>query len=353
MPTPANALLAPRPPLTFPRRRTLLLALLASLLLHLALTQWPLDLSRDDEAQAPLAVAITELPPPPAPVAAPAATAKPRRAPVVATRQVPSATVVAEPDLRQPEQPQLNPSPELPESAGLPVADVPAPSTEPALPAKALPPRVDLAYRAFLGSNGFLIGEAIYRLDHSARDYTISTVAEARGLAALFFHGQGRATSSGTITANGLQPDNFTIARTGTSNDRSESARFDWDAGTVLLKDDKLEAVELPTFDPLIVLWQFYFAPPAQDAMEFAIATTRKIYHYAFRRAGSETVELPWGNVEAQVWKRESGDGALDAEVWLAPSLHFVAVKVRLSNNRATVELLLNGIRVDDTVAQR
>lgn len=349
MSTPPRASRSPTPET---RRRTLLLALLASLLLHLAVTQWRLDLSRDDDAQAPLAVAITELPPPPEPAAPPAAKPKPRRAPVVAT--VPSARVTPQHNLSQPAQPELNPSPDLPDSAALPVADVPAASTtEPSLPVKALPPRVDLAYRAFLGSNGFLIGEAVYRLDHGARDYKISTVAEARGLAALFFHGQGRATSTGTITTNGLQPDSFTIARTGTSNDRSESARFDWDAGTVLLKDDRLEAVELPTFDPLIVLWQFYFAPPAQDAMQFSIATTRKIYHYAFRRTGSETVELPWGNVEAQVWKRESGDGALDAQVWLAPSLHFVAVKVRLSNNRATVELLLDGIRVDDTVAQR
>jgi len=245
--------------------------------------------------------------------------------------------------------------------AAAPPADepaVPAPdvATAPppeAIPPKALPPRVDLAYRAFLGTQGFLIGQAVYRLDHHGRDYTISTVAEARGLASLFFHGQGRATSIGTITASGLQPSSFSIARTGTSNDRSESAMFDWDALTVLLKDNKSEPLELPTFDPLVVLWQFYFAPPDQDAMQFNIATTRKIYHYGFRRDGVEMIELPFGEVEAEVWRRETGDGALDARVWLAPSLRYVAVKVRLSNSRATVELLLDSIRVDETVAQQ
>ena len=78
-----------------------------------------------------------------------------------------------------------------------------------------MPPRVDLAYNAFLGTRGFLIGQAVYRLDHAGNDYTISTVAEARGLASLFFPGQGRATSVGTITPTGLQPTSFTIARTG------------------------------------------------------------------------------------------------------------------------------------------
>ncbi len=81
----------------------------------------------------------------------------------------------------------------------------------------------------------------------------------------------------------------------------------------MLLKDNKSESLELPTFDPLVVLWQFYFAPPDTDSMQFNIATTRKIYHYSFRRDGVETIELPFGDVEAEIWRRETGDGALDA----------------------------------------
>ena len=48
-----------------------------------------------------------------------------------------------------------------------------------------------------------------------------------------------------------------------------------------------------------------------------------------------------------------AADGQLDARVWMAPSLHFVAAKVRLWNTRATVEFLLDSIRVDQTVAQQ
>jgi hypothetical protein len=343
-----------------PPRRALALALALSLLVHLALTQWPLHPAAEDESMAPLAVAITELPPPPTPTAAPVVKPKPkpRRPPPVATAQVPSASVVPEavPE-PAPEPPAAEPPPAQPTEAPAtaqpeaPVAETPP--LQPVLPVKQLPPRVDLAYRAFLGTGGFLIGDAVYRLDHSGTDYRISTVAEARGLAALFFHGQGRATSTGTITPTGLQPTTFTLARTGTSNDRLESAIFDWGSGTVLLKDDKLADLDFPTFDPLVVLWQFYFAPPEQDEMQFSIATTRKVYHYGFRRDGTETVELPFGSVQAEVWRRQSGDGSLDVQVWMAPSLHYVAVKVRLSNTRATVELLLDSIRVDETVAQQ
>ena len=334
-------------------RRVLVVALVVSLLVHLALTQWPVRSSEDTEASPPLAVAITELPPPPAPTAQPVAPKpRPKRAAPVPTAAVPSATVMPEP---APEPvAAAEPEPAPPEPASTPLDEpVAVPATGPALPAKQLPPRVDLAYSAFLGTHGFLIGQAVYRLDHSGNYYTISTVAEARGLASLFFHGQGRATSVGTITPTGLQPTTFSIARTGTSNDRREIATFDWETGMVLLNEDKSAALELPTFDPLVVLWQFYFAPPETDEMQFNIATTRKVYHYGFRRDGAETVALPFGDVETQIWRRQSGDGAIDAQVWLAPSLHFVAVKVRLSNARATVELLLDSIRVDETVAQR
>ena len=57
--------------------------------------------------------------------------------------------------------------------------------------------------------------------------------------------------------------------------------------------------------------------------------------------------------VAPQVWERIGGDGNLTARVWLAPSLHHVMVKMRLSNGRITGEALLDSIRVDETVAQR
>ncbi|HKE40921.1 MAG TPA: DUF3108 domain-containing protein [Casimicrobiaceae bacterium] len=330
------------------RRGALALAVLASLAVHLAITQWPLTLGEDVEMPVPLTATITELPPPPAPAPAKPA-AKPKRS-------APTSTSVA---IAGPAKPLLQSQTavaEMEQAESLALAapfDEPVPAPAETTPPKQLPPRVDLAYRAFLGTQGFLIGEAVYRLDHTATEYKISTVAEARGLAALFFHGQGRATSQGAITGKGLQPNSFSIARVGTGNDRRESASFDWETGMVQLNDDKSAPLELPTYDPLIVLWQFYFAPPEQDVMQFNIATTRKVYHYVFVRDGTETITLPFGDVEAQVWRRESGDGQLDARVWMAPSLHFVAVKVRLWNTRATVEFLLDSIRVDEPVAQQ
>jgi len=333
-------------------RGILMLAFAASLLLHLAITQWDIRFSDSTDALPPLTATITELPPPPAPAPAARPTPKPKPKRNVRVAAADAAPVVAQAEAAV-EQATAVPQDAAPEPplAAAPLDEPVAAATElPALP-KQLPPRIDLTYRGFLGTRGFFIGDAVYKLEHSANQYKISTVGEARGLAALFFRGQGKATSEGAITASGLQPNTYSIERT--QNYRRESATFDWESGMVILNDDKALPLELPTFDPLAVIWQFYFAPPGQEDAAFNIATTRKIYHYIFHRVGNETVTLPFGDVDAQIWKRQAGDGGLEVQIWLAPSLHYVAVKVRLSNDRATVEALLDSIHVDETIAQQ
>jgi len=330
-------------------RNVLMLAFAASLLLHLAITQWDVRFSDPVEDLPPLTATLTELPPPPAPVPVPRPKPIPKRTVRVAT--VPAPAVVDQPE---PVVEQAAPEPQTvaePPLAAAPLDEPVAAAQEIQPLPKQLPPRIDLTYRAFLGTRGFFVGDAVYRLEHSANQYKISTVGQARGLAALLFHGQGKATSEGAITASGLQPNSYSIERT--NDNRRESATFDWETGMVLLTDDKSLPLELPTFDPLAVLWQFYFAPPGKDDAEFNIATTRKIYHYIFHRIGNETVTLPFGNIETQVWQRQAGDGGLEAQIWLAPSLHNVAVKIRVSNDRATVEALLDSIHVDETIAQQ
>ena len=330
--------------------RVLAVAALASLAVHIALLQSPFRLPDRVAEDPPLLATITELPPPPAPVEKRTA-AKPTRRHVV--RAVPPVPVespdpevlaAAAPATESAAPPAAEPEPVVP-----PPLEEPIPAAPSLAPPRELPPRIDLAYRAFLGTRGFLIGDAVYRLEHSGSQYRISTVGEARGLAALLFPGEARARSEGAITADGLQPSSYSVERT--SSNRREAASFDWESGMVQLNDDKSAPLELPTFDPLVVLWQFYFAPPAQDETEFNVATTRKIYHLTFRRVGGEKITLPFGDVDTEIWKKVGGDGAIEAQVWLAPSLRYVAVKLRLSNARATVEGLLDSIRVDDNVA--
>lgn len=331
--------------------RVLAAAAVLSIVAHLIVASLPGPALAGPEPVTMLSATITEMPPPPLP--------PPKAAPVKPKPKRVARPVIAAPS-PEPLAPiataEIGPEPSF-EAAALPEAAQPAEhsaaaaSEPPAPPAHPIPPRLELVYRGFLGTQGFFVGDAVYRLEHEGGRYSITTVAQARGLAALFLRGEGHLSSTGTITAGGLQPDIYTAERT--SDGRHEAAMFDWGTGKVFLNDQKTAPLIPPTFDPLAVLWQFYFVPPGEDETDFNVATTRRVYHAHFRRVGTETVTLPFAEIEAEVWERDKGDGNLTARVWLAPSLHHVMVKMRLSNGRITGEALLDSIRVDDTVAQR
>jgi hypothetical protein len=279
---------------------------------------------------------------------------KPRRAtappaPVATPEAVATTEAQAPPIEPTPEAIATGPQPATEEVIAAEPAT--APST-PELPPKTLPRRVDLVYKAFLGTHGFVIGEATYRFEHAANEYRIVTVGEAKGIAALFIRGQGRVESRGLITAEGLQPQEFSIERG--SKERRETAVFDWEAGILTLHDRRTEPLDLPTFDPLALMWQAYFSPPVDDTQTLSVATTRRLGRYSITREGTELIQWPQGEIATERWHRRSEDGKTDGYIWIAPSLHYIPVKMRVTaTNRGTLEALLDSIRVDEATPEQ
>ena len=342
-------------------RPALLVALGLSLLLHLAWSLWPAD-DIDTPESTVLEATITEMPPPPVPNAQPVPPApqKPtkRTRTIARTPTAPPATIAA-PDASAPvidegtrDVAKGAASPGTAETvakAAEPASEI-APASEPAPPAVVLPPRVDLAYKVFLGTQGFMIGEATYRFEHADDRYRISTVGQARGLAAMIVRGTGKVESHGRITQHGLRPYEFAIERG--STDRREVAYFDWDAGNVVLNDGARAQLTAPAFDPLTILWQPYFSPPGKSDLTFSIATTRKVARYTLKLQGEETIDWPRGRIATERWHRISEDGNTEGWFWLAPSLHYIPVKMRVTRtSRGTLEVLLDSIRVDNPEA--
>jgi len=337
-------------------RPIFVVAFAASIALHFALSLWPVDFTPVPEAP-PLVATITELPPPPQPVAAAAKPAPKPRRPSPIARPAPAPTPEPAPVAASDPPSLIDPTPDAiasgPELPAVPVdvatASPAAPAPEPS--AETLPPRVDLVYKGYLGTRGFVLGDATYRFEHSGNQYKISTVGELRGLAALLFPGQGRLESHGAITAAGLLPYEFAVERG--SRDRREVALFDWEAGIVTLHEQKTAALELPTFDWLAIMWQYYFSPPTGREVSFAVATTRRVARYTITREDDEKIEWGQGEIDTVRWHRRSEDGKSDGYVWLAPSLHFIPVKMRYIGPRGTFEALLDSIRVDEKIAQQ
>ncbi|MFO1307131.1 MAG: DUF3108 domain-containing protein [Burkholderiales bacterium] len=331
--------------------RLLAIAIAASLALHLAISLWPIEPPAAPESTV-LTATITEMPPPPVPAATPPA-AKPKARP---KRTSPLVPAPPSPPATEPEPAPEAPAAEAPTGSAPAVAEAPpvlaeetAPVDLPPPPSmKTLPSRVDLSYRVYYGP-GLHIGDATYRFEHTGNRYRIATVGEARGLAALILRGEGKVESRGLITPAGLQPWELSVERG--SRDRRETATFDWESGIATLAGDKPAALELPTFDPLSLMWQFYFAPPSTGEQVFFLATTRRVIRLTVTREGEETVIWPYGELVAERWHRTSDDGRTESVVWLAPGLRYLPIRMRITNTlRGTLEVVLASIRVDDEV---
>jgi hypothetical protein len=341
-------------------RKSLLAALGVSLLLHAVWSLWPVEpSSAPPPEETVLQATLTTMPPPPivtaqtAPPPPPAATPKPKRVPrkpasparIVTSESPPAEDVLPPSDAR----PATNGATTAASAGAAPAVSGTTAQTSdaPAAPAVVLPPRVDLAYRVFLGTRGFLIGDATYRFEHAGDRYRISTIAQASGLAALIVRGTGKVESRGRITPAGLRPYEFAVERGGP--DRREVAFFDWDAGNVVLHDGATAQLEAPAFDPLTILWQPYFSPPGRDDQTFSLATTRRVTRYTLSLQGEETIAWPQGEIRTERWHRQSEDGKTEAWIWLAPSMHYIPIKMRIARTmRGTLEVLLDSIRVDD-----
>src|SRR5213595_619830 len=98
----------------------------------------------------------------------------------------------------------------------------------PALAQAAPPARVEIDYE--VTRNGMALADIEHRFEHTGGAYQVTETWRGRGL--FFLRGKIRRESRGAITAQGLQPLEYSDKRTGRDTER---ATFDWNAKTVTL----------------------------------------------------------------------------------------------------------------------
>ena len=82
-------------------------------------------------------------------------------------------------------------------------------------------------------------------------------------------------------------------------------------------------------------MWQFYFSPPTGRRFGFTVATTRRVARYTVHAARATSASPGrHGEIDTERWHRRSEDGKTEAIVWLAPSLNYIPVKMRVSQHQ-------------------
>ncbi len=179
--------------------------------------------------------------------------------------------------------------------------------------------------------------------------YTLSNVAEAKGLMALFLSGKLVQTSEGNVTTSGLQPAQY-VYQFGDQADKTQHASFDWQAGQLTLENTKRTiSVALPegTQDLLSFMFQFMFEPPL-DEMQLSITNGKKLRFYTYSFEGEDQLQTKIGNLRAMHIGRSTGDGDEKTELWLAVDFHYLPVKIRQTEKDGSViEQIVTSLSTD------
>lgn len=328
-------------------RRHLTWALLASLLLHVSLLGAPdwlgwhlaaLDgLPEPTPAQLDaqlIAPPVREAEPPPV-RPPPPRRRKSAPAPRILAQEAPSPVSVAAAPLPPPVLAPPPTPPSAPETpAGPPEAAAASSATPP--PESALPRRGSIRFVVSRGDQGFVVGQSVHRWSHDGASYTLRSVTETTGLAALFRPVQVTQSSAGEIGAEGLRPREFRTGRDGRAGD---AARFDWAGMKLVLSGGGQREVALVpgAQDLLSMFYQFGQlladaapARPAGESLAVSVATGRKFERYAFGIVGEETLPTRFGAQRALHLRTASGSEA--TEVWLALGMRGLPLKIRYTD---------------------
>lgn len=343
------------------RSRLMALAAAVSLAAHVVLLALLPTPASDPAASDPLAVELEPAPPPTDKIPPRRLPPKPRAAkpPAAPTQPAPPARSAAP----APETaPGLAEGPAEPAPGtttpgdGAPAAAEPA--AEPAAPAVAEPAPTEEEPPAFLAVDGLAksadlrfnvlrgdgkVGELVWRWRKDGKHYQIETVGTASGIAALFFGGEYRQTSEGTLGANGLTPERYTFERG--SADKLDVIRFDWTTGRATSTDRKgtVRELELPpgTQDLMSFLHQLPLLPA--ESISIPLATLKKVKDYSFSAPKTVRIKVPAGELDAYYYQRIGAE--TEAEVWLQHQPPYLPIRIRLFDKLGNrFEQVLTGI---------
>lgn len=337
-------------PLSFPElantaRRHLAWAVILSLLLHLLLITGTPSFEWGPAPQEPattLSARLAPLPAPPPQAERPApaprpVTRRPRTPPPQAAPEASSAPPVLPAPDAEPPAALSQDSPPPPASPVAPPVAPPAPAPGPER-AVALPARAELHYNVLYGEGGFRAGRAVHLWRFDGERYSIRTRIEPVGIVSWFYRGEFEHESEGRVTAQGLRPDHYVTQRG--RPDRMEYVIFDWDQQRATLSTAGLtfEAEAAPgTQDQVSFLHQLPFLLDGAGGFSVLIANGRRIERHEVQVVGEEAVATGQGEFRALHLRRRAQEGSAAVDVWLAPAIGQLPVKLRMKNRKGDV----------------
>lgn len=186
------------------------------------------------------------------------------------------------------------------------------------------------------GEQTTLVGQSTHTWRHDDATYTLQTLTETVGLAALFRPAKVVQTSEGTLGAEGIAPREFRVER---MDRTAERARFDRDAMKVTLFSGERVRREVPlTPGSQDILSQIYQIGLARSArVDLMIATGKNYGRYAYEAVGEEKIATRFGELRTWHVKAAGLPGEQGMELWLAADYRNLPVRIRYLDRKGEV----------------
>ncbi len=172
--------------------------------------------------------------------------------------------------------------------------------------------------------------------------YEIDSSIQPTGVFTSMFVGNFRQISRGEMTDSGIRPNFFSLQRGDVPADTAEFQR-----AAKTLKIIKHGETHISPLSERLQDTQSFLFQMARDVsvlgkgstiVPVQVTNARKIYEYKFKRIGEATLATPVGTFLTIHLKSEASDPEDVYEVWLAPDLHFMPVKMKFFMGRFPVE---------------
>ncbi|MGB8516469.1 MAG: DUF3108 domain-containing protein, partial [Gallionella sp.] len=168
-----------------------------------------------------------------------------------------------------------------------------------------------------------------------ADHYTLTSTATPLGLVAFFRPGKILIHSTGTVTAQGLQPQEFSYQYEADSR-KSSDAKFLWGTRQLKLNHDGIHAnLDLPsgTQDRLSAMYQFIFLHPhdAQN-LEFPMTNGSKLDHYRYAVTTGSPCNSSAGQFDTWYLDSEAKKGETRTQIWLAITRNNLPCKIIITD---------------------
>lgn len=288
----------------------------------------------------PLTARLEPLPqiaPKPAPPKKPKPKPKPAPAEAIATGQPTGIAATEEPQIdAEPQQQQP--------------AEEPAKTAEETRPAHPLPKHAQLTFAAYKGKD-FKIGEARHRLEiGDDKSYILRVGMNTTGLASIFKTFESDHRSSGTLTAQGLRPNEFSETKNTSKGRESLAAKFSWEEKVLSFSNGNSTPLPKQAQDVVSFLYQFPQLALDNGAISMYISNGKKLERYEFTIGEEEMIQTHLGRLRALPLHKVHAQGEEGLDIWLGLEYRLLPVKLRMFDRSGQIagEMVISEILVAD-----